>query len=260
VDALFVPDGDAFVATVLTQGPWHDHAQYGGAPAALLTWAVEQVPTLVPMRLARLTFDMHRVVPIGRLRVGTEIARQGKKLQLVTATIHDERDVEVARATELRIRLGAGPEQTTDPRRADVVRPPDPGPERLYKPHSRNGFLEAMEIRAGGEDTATAWYRATKPLVVGAAWTPATRLAWAADFTANSGNYLDQRQWSCINPDLTIHLAREPVGEWICVSTRAWYERDGIGHARAELFDLDGFIGTGTTSSIVDEVPSPYTS
>ena len=260
MEALFLPDGDAFVATVLTQGPWHDHAQYGGAPAALLTWAVEQVPTLVPMRLARITFDMHRVVPIERLRVHTEIARQGKKLQLVTATIHDERDLEVARATALRIRLGHGPAQNTDPRRPPITMPDMPGPERLYRPRSRNGFLDAMEIRAGGEDTATAWYRATKPLITDEAWSPATRLAWAADFTANSGNYLDQRRWSCINPDLTIHLAREPEGAWMCVATRAWYERDGIGHARADLFDLDGWIGTCTTSSIVDEVPSPYVS
>jgi hypothetical protein len=260
VESLFERDGDAFVATVLTQGPWHDNAMYGGAPAALLTWAIEQVPTLVPMRIARLTFDMHRPVPIERLRVTTDVAREGKRLQIVTATIHDERDVEVARVTALRLRLDDGPEQASDPRRPAIARPPGPGPERRYDGRGRNGFLGAMEVRAGGEDTATSWYRGTKPIVLGEETSPAMRLAWVADFTANSGNYLDQTRWSCINPDLTIHLVREPVGEWLCVATRAWYERDGIGLARAELFDLDGFIGTCATTSLVEEVPAPYMS
>lgn len=258
MDSLFERDGDDVVATVLTQGPWHDNAQYGGAPAALLTWAVERVPTLVPMRVARLTFDMHRPVPIERLHVGTEVAREGKRLQLVTARLHDERGVEVARATALRLRVGDGPDQPTDPRRLPVVRPDGPGPEIRFDARSRNGFLAAMEIRAGGEEMATSWYRLTKPVMAGEEPSATVRLAMAADFTANAGNYLDQAQWSAINPDLTIHLARQPVGEWTGIATRAWYARDGIGHARADLFDLDGFVGTCTATSLVDEVPSPY--
>ena len=82
----------------------------------------------------------------------------------------------------------------------------------------------------------------------------------AADFTANSGNYLDGRRWSAINPDLTMHIARAPRGEWTAVATRAWYGLDAIGHARADLFDLDGFVGTCTTMALVDEVPAPYLS
>ena len=50
---MFVPQADGVVvATMLTQGPWDPNSQYGGTPAALLTWAVEGVPTLVPMRTA----------------------------------------------------------------------------------------------------------------------------------------------------------------------------------------------------------------
>ena len=33
---------------------------------------------------------------------------------------------------------------------------------------------------------------------------------------------------------------------------------DGIGHARADLFDLEGFVGTCTASLLVDEVAAPY--
>ena len=96
---MFVPDGaDAVVATILTQGPWDANAQYGGTPAALLVWAVERVPTLVPMRIARFTIDMHRPVPLGRLTIETEVVREGKRLQIVLAIIRDPGGVEVARA------------------------------------------------------------------------------------------------------------------------------------------------------------------
>ena len=61
-EAMFVPDGDGgVVATILTQGPWDPGSQYGGCPAALLTWAAERVPTLVPMRMLGLVHD--RITP-----------------------------------------------------------------------------------------------------------------------------------------------------------------------------------------------------
>jgi len=261
VDAMFLPErDDVVVATELTQGPWDPDSQYGGTPAALLTWAVEGVPTLVPMRIARITVDMHRRVPLGRLAVHREIVREGKRLQVVLATLYDPDGLEVARATALRFRLGAGPDAPTDPRLPPVV-PPAMGPERDSRPRTPglNGFIDAAEMREGGTpDPATSWYRATRPVIAGEEPSPTVRLAWASDFTANSGNYLDLGRWSAINADLTISLARAPRGEWTGVATRAWYAHDGIGHARADLFDLDGFVGTCTASLLVDEIAAPY--
>jgi hypothetical protein len=261
VEVLYERDGDDVIATVLTQGPWDPNAQYGGAPCALLTAYVEAVPTLVPMRVARLTFDMHRPVPLGRLHVDTEIAREGKRLQLVTASI-TAGDVEVARCSALRLRTGDGPEVESDPRHEVLVPPPFPDAAREHRHGARghSGFIEGMEIRGEADHSGTAWYRLTKPVLPDGEPSPLVRMAMAADFTANSGNYLDGRQWSAINPDLTMNLAREPRGEWTAVSTRAWYSRDGIGHARANLFDRDGFVGTCTTMALVDERPAPYIS
>jgi hypothetical protein len=258
---MFVPSGDGgVVATELTQGPWDANAQYGGAPAALLTWAAERVPTLVPMRIARITIDMHRPVPLGRLDVGAEIAREGKRLQLVVATVCDAGGREVARATALRYRLGRGPDAPTDPRLPPIETPPW-GRRREQRRRSTglNGFIDATEMRdAGTSGAATTWYRATRPVIAGEEPSPTVRLAWASDFTANSGNYLDLGRWSAINSDLTINLVRAPQGEWTGVATRAWYARDGIGHARADLFDADGFVGTCTAGLLVDEVAAPY--
>jgi hypothetical protein len=258
---MFVPESDhVVVATSLTQGPWDPNSQYGGTPAALLTWAVERVPTLVPMRVVRITIDMHRRVPLGRLSVDAEIVREGKRLQVVVATIRDPGGLEVARATALRFRLGEGPDAPSDPRLPPIATPPW-GELRAHQPRSNdlNGFMDAAEMRdAGSPGAATTWYHATRPVIAGEEPSPTVRLAWASDFTANSGNYLDLKRWSAINADLTINLNRAPHGEWTGVATRAWYAHDGIGHARADLFDRDGFVGTCTASLLVDEVAAPY--
>ena len=125
-DALFIPDGDRFVPTDLSKGPWDPGAQHGGAPAALLTRAVEAVETPVPMAVARLTVELLRPVPLRPLTVTTTLLRPGRKVQLTEATLLDG-DVAVARLTALRLRvvpapLPPGAEDLTTLRRPDPMR------------------------------------------------------------------------------------------------------------------------------------------
>src|SRR5204862_3809522 len=74
-EAFFVPDGDWYYATELSRGPWDPDAQHAGPPAALIARAVEHVPSDVPRLVGRLTYEILRPVPIGRVRVDAEIAR-----------------------------------------------------------------------------------------------------------------------------------------------------------------------------------------
>jgi hypothetical protein len=268
VDALFQVDGDFVVPTILTQGPWDPGAQHGGPVCAVLTWAAERVPTLVPMRFARLTFDLVRPAPLVALRVEAHVRREGKRIQLVEGVLLHER-VEVARLTALRVRVGDSddPSVTADPRRPDDGAPRPPTEGRGWSPGEQDGgvpgFLRALELdRVAGEHgmgaPATTWFRLTVPVVAGHDTTPAMRLAAIADFTSATATYLDPTEWSPVNPDVTVHVLREPVGEWIAVDAVAWYATDGIGHSRASLYDLTGLVGTGATSSILDRRPAPF--
>jgi len=81
---FFVPDGDGFVATVSTRGPWSPTHQHGGPPAALCVRALERLTPPGAM-LTRLTFDFLRPVPIGRLVVSAEVVRAGAKVQRLRA-------------------------------------------------------------------------------------------------------------------------------------------------------------------------------
>jgi hypothetical protein len=273
VDALFLVDGPLLVPTILTQGPWDPRAQHGGPVCAVLAWAAEQVPTLAPMRFARLTFDLVRPAPLEPLRVTTAVRREGKRVQLVEAILlHGE--VEVARAVALRVRIGDSddPGVTDHPRRPDdrPPRPPQPGlgwyprgRAQLFRPEDLPGFLRALELdRVAGEHgqgaPATTWFRLTVPVVEGVETSPVVRLCAAADFTSATASYLDASVWSPVNPDVTVHVLREPVGEWIAVDATSWYARDGIGHSRAGLYDVEGLVGTGTTASVLDRRPAPF--
>ena len=180
---MFVPETDGVVvATMLTQGPWDPNSQYGGTPAALLTWAVEGVPTLVPMRIARITVDMHRRVPLGRLAVDTEIVREGKRLQVVVATISDPDGVEVARATALRFRLGAGPDaphRSASPADRDTGAGDGPRTTSHGRTTSTASWTRWSCATLARPDAATSWYRATRPVIAGEEPSPIVRLAWA---------------------------------------------------------------------------------
>jgi hypothetical protein len=42
-DSFYEPDGDRFVSTELTRGPWDPDAQHAGPPAALIGREVERL-------------------------------------------------------------------------------------------------------------------------------------------------------------------------------------------------------------------------
>ena len=103
-EALYVRDGDGYVGTILTQGGWDPAGANGGTVLALLGQCLDDVPTLVPMGVSRITADLVRPVPLGRrLDVTATILREGKKIQVVLLQLlHD--DVELVRLTALRLR------------------------------------------------------------------------------------------------------------------------------------------------------------
>ncbi|MDE3131813.1 MAG: thioesterase family protein, partial [Acidobacteriota bacterium] len=84
-EAIFERHGDHFFATGLARGPWDPRAQHGGAPAALLGGELEKLEPNPDLALVRITYELLRPVPLGELRVHTEVARPGKRVQLLEA-------------------------------------------------------------------------------------------------------------------------------------------------------------------------------
>ena len=82
MDPIFHVDGQRVVTSPDAAGPWDPRMQHGSAPAALVVWAAEAIPTPVPMHVTRVTIDLMRPVPVAPLTIGTEILREGRKIQL----------------------------------------------------------------------------------------------------------------------------------------------------------------------------------
>jgi Thioesterase-like superfamily len=237
-----------------------DIRQYGAAPAALVAWAAEQLPTDAPMRLARLSLDLCCPVPIGPLSIRSAIVRMGKKIQLATIDLLSK-DVEVVRASALRVRL-SDVHISEDIGRLPLDLPlpeasHDIPPELCV--HCR--FLEGVSAKlASGPERvrgpAAMWFRANQPVVDGAPVSAAMRAAIAADFCNGVSSPLDMRQWSFVNGDTTLHLACQPIGEWILVNAVTILGDSGGGIASAALADRDGYFGRASQSLIIERPSS----
>jgi hypothetical protein len=257
-----VPDRSVFtqadgriVATEFARGPWDPEAQHGGAPAALLAREFERVAGQDELVFARLTFELLRPVPLGPLEVRAEIVRPGRRVQLLEGSIWTPDGLEVVRARALRIHASSADVPTTDPD------PPPPGPEHgiasdqvaRYRPMFAPDAIEIRFVdgQFGNRGPSTAWFRLRVPLVLGEEPTPLQCLAAAADFPNGMSAPLSFIEWLFINPDLTIHLDRPPVGEWFCVDARTIIAPKGIGTAEAVLFDDRGRVGRATQALLI---------
>jgi acyl-CoA thioesterase len=242
-----------FVATQLASGPWNPNALHGGAPAALIVRAFERLPTSRGLCLGRVTCDFIRPVPVGPLAVHAEVARPGRRVQLLDGAIVAG-GVEVVRARALRV-------VAADAGRAhsDEVAPP-PGPERgrsgelpgLHRPRFATDAIEIRFIAGGfGGGPATAWFRLTRPLVGDETPSALQHLAAASDFGAGLSATLPRTDYLFINVDLTVYVERAPVGEWICLDSRTRIGSDGIGLAESTLYDERGRVGRATQALLV---------
>ena len=68
VEAFYAPDGDGFVASDLTRGPWDEQSQHAGPPCALLGRALDLSGAIEAAQLVRVTYEIVRPVPIARSR------------------------------------------------------------------------------------------------------------------------------------------------------------------------------------------------
>jgi hypothetical protein len=89
--------------------------------------------------------------------------------------------------------------------------------------------------------------------VEGAALSPLMRAAIAADFCNGTSSVLDFKEWTFINGDLTLSLARELVGDWILLDAETWAGPDSIGLAAARLADRDGYFGRAVQSVLFEK-------
>ena len=272
-DAFFRVDGDLYLPTELTRGPWDPDSQHAGPPAALVAREVERLEGGARRHVGRITFEILRAVPIVALRVEARVVRPGRSVELVEATLSDD-DGEVIRASAWRLRTehvqipaglasGEGPGLIgTSP---STLRPgfAPPGPATAHQgrfpPTGREvGYHTAMEYRFvrgdfGDPGPALVWMRMRQPLVAGEEPSPLQRVLVAADSGNGVSATLDWRRYLFINVDLTVHLHRTLAGEWVCLDAITIPEPNGVGVADTALYDETGPVGRAVQTLLIGE-------
>jgi Thioesterase-like superfamily len=251
--------------TEQARGPWDPRALHGGAPAALITAAFERMQPGAELRIARLGFEFLRPIPLAPLTLSTSIVRPGRRVQelaaeLITADGDNGAGGElVCRASALRVQ--AIPDEVPEPESA-VGEQSLPAPETGKPvPFSLNGSSEsgfaatAMEMRWLDDPwalgPARVWMRLRHPLLPGEPLTSLARLAATADFGNGVGAALPFERFLFINADLTIHLQRQPQGEWIGLQAHTLLPSGGTGLAESVLHDVHGPVGRAFQTLVV---------
>jgi hypothetical protein len=256
MDAIFRVDGNDVVTSPNAAGPWDPSMQHGSPPAALVVWAAEKIPTATAMRIARVTVDLMRPVPVAPLTIESEVLREGRKIQLCGVRLLANGVVVVA-ATVLKIKVQAH----ELPPEADILPVELPGPDQCPVEDvdfSSSPFVTGMSLRAargkfGVPGPGAIWYRADRPIVEGAAISQAMRAMIAADFSNGTSAVLDFQEWTFLNADLTVNFARQPVGDWILLDAESWVGPDGAGLAMARLADARGYFGRAVQSLVIEK-------
>ena len=256
-EALFTPHKRGYVPSEHARGPWDRAAMHGGPPAALLAGVMEALPTEAPMAVVRTTAEIFRPVPLRPVEVSARIEREGRRVQLLSASLTDG-NTELCRATAWRMRIAdldigeqpslevpfAGPADSV----AHVPESDDPAFHRtgVEMRYARGSFIE--------QGPATVWMRLAGPVIAGQPPTPLQRVIAAADFGNGVASALPWGQFLFINTDLTVYLVRPPIGEWICLDASTDVDPRGVGVAHSRLYDERGPIGHSLQGLFIDRL------
>ncbi len=256
-DAFFVTDGERFVATPHTRGPWSSELQHAGPPSALLARAIElEVADDQALVVTRITVELLAPIPIGIFEIQTNALRAGRKVRRIDATLTTGGRA-VARATGLAVRTT----HLDAPPAPDPAARPDP-PER-GEPYKfpviiaeAVGYAAAVEARrvagATQEGGVAAWLRSRVALVSGEPVSPLQRVMIAADSGNGVAVPLDPRRFTFVNADLVVAMHRPAIGEWVCLDAVTARGPAGIGLTETRLWDVQGPVGRACQTLLIE--------
>lgn len=259
-EPYFTRDAEGrYLPSELTRGPWDPNAQHGGPPSALLGGILERherSPGDTPRRLARIVLEILRPVPLAPLEVETRTIRGGRNVELLEAELSAEgKPVMLARGWRIAT-APLPPEAETIPPGPEIPAPLEIEPADPFFQTGGRGYDRSLEFRfASGyflePGPALAWTRCPRQILDGEPLSPLERVLVVADSGSGIGSALDWQRWLFINVDVSVHLAREPVGEWVGMEAETEISGDGVGMSETRLFDERGLLGGASQALLV---------
>jgi hypothetical protein len=244
MSAIFIPDGDCFRATKHAGGPWSPEMLQGSATTSLMAREVERLAVESNFAVRRLTFDLWRPAGLSAFRLQQDMLRDGRKAKTLQVRLMDN-GIEIGRCTALltsktadtpidpfskRDPIDSGPESGTPP----------PAFAQKWSLYLQNVSVRLIEGALEKPGPAAAWMRLEVPIVEGEANTPLIQAVQTADFASGVGQIVDMREWTFINPEISLYFFRPPEDYWILVRSRTRVGVNDAGLTMATLSDCHG--------------------
>lgn len=263
--AVFSEQGETWLPSVLSRGPWDEQAQHGGAPSALFVHVAERALPGPDWQLSRLSVELIRPVPVAPLIMRNDV-HPGRSTTRMTMDLYAG-DALVARAHALLVRGQRFdlPAELPGWSPSELLPGPAECSEQVRIPGMPTGvsfFHSAVEHRMAQGDTtrpgpAAAWFRLTVPLVDGRPTSAAMRAAAVADFGNGLSWILPADRYLFANADLSLHLHRPAEGDWIGLQSHTHADGGGVGLTLSRLYDERGPIGVAIQTLLVRERRTP---
>jgi hypothetical protein len=242
--AIFQPEGHLFRPTEQAGGPWSPEMLQGSATTALMAREVERVAVASGFAVRRLTFDLWRPARLDAFALKAEMLRDGRKAKTVQVQLLAG-EVEIGRCTALLTSPGGeSPADPYAPSQARDIAPedgtPPPAFAQKWSRYFQNVSVRLIEGALEKPGPAAAWMRLDVPLVAGETNTALVQAVQAADFSSGVAQIVDMRQWTFVNPEISLYFFRPPESEWILIRSRTRVGERGAGLTMATLSDLKG--------------------
>ena len=252
--SFFTVEGEWFVGTDAARGPWDADACHAGPPTGIIARALEAIAG--EHRLARLTVDLSRPIPMTGFRVEAEVVRSGRSVTISRAAVVDRAGETRVTASAVHLATGPPAELPTVHFGVPDLAEAEPGvfPIRSFR-HDRPGFPSGVEVSypptEGPDPGPTTMWMRTIPLLQDEEPSPFQRICPLADCGNAVARNAEMADVGFINPDLTLVVHREPVGEWLGLQAVSHWQPDGIGMADALLFDTEGAVGRALQTLLI---------
>ncbi|EMY32938.1 hypothetical protein D477_017596 [Arthrobacter crystallopoietes BAB-32] len=249
-------DGTRFHSTLHSQGAWNDHEQHMAPASGLLIHAVQHNHPRPEMALSQVTFEILGIIPGGEIEVTTEVVRPGRTIELIEATLSGNGRPAI-RAFAWRLLTG----DTSEVAGGDGGALPAPAacPPAALQSVWPGGYIRSTEIRTvadRGPGNGAAWIRSPYALVDGEDSAVVARFLTFVDTANGIAVRQDPKEYMFPNVDLTVHLFRQPMGDWTGLDTRVHFGPDGVGLTASDLYDEQGLVGRAAQILTVRKFPS----
>lgn len=254
--AFFAAEGDGFRPLPTAASRWSADMVTGPAVCGIVARALESDHGEPGFRPARLTVDLFRAVRADLLHVATRRVRDGNRIRVADADVIQAGEV-VARASLVLLRTSEAPpgevwqggHRLAGP--SDEVRAAAGGLVAPWFGSGEDGpnWTSSMADHEGA-GRKRMWTRMPQ-VVAGEDATPFARAAMTGETTSLMTNW-GTAGVGFINADVTVALARLPVGDEVGVEADGHLTAEGIAVGTATLYDQDGPIGSSIVTAIAN--------